>query len=183
MRWAMEHVFPKCQDARPKLKSTLPPGLSANEDIGQAAILPEVERLFHIRYIDFRFVALDGLAELMYLKNDRSIESMHAVADVVGVLNGVLKRSFPEAVEYVTVIGQKQRSLPAVPQPGLEAVYGQYGALFEMSTSEPRRLGHTQPTRWWQLPGKAWGILCYQGLVALLAEVRGYLRWRRMHGK
>jgi SAM-dependent methyltransferase len=183
MRWAMEEVFPRYQDARPKAKSMLPPGLSVNEDIGQATILPEVERLFHIKYIDFRFVALDGLADIMYLKNDRSTELIHAVTDVVEALNEVLKRSFPDAVEYVTVIGQKQRSLPAVPQPGLEAVYSEHGALFALSTSDPRRTLRTRPTKWWQLPGKAWRILCYQGLVSLLAEVRSYLRWKRMHGK
>jgi hypothetical protein len=105
-----------------KAKSTLPPGLSVNEDIGQAAILPEVERLFHIRYIDFRFVALDGLADIVYLKNNRSIESMRHAGDVAKVLKVVSKRSFPDAVEYVTVIGQRQHSLPTVPQPGLEAV-------------------------------------------------------------
>jgi SAM-dependent methyltransferase len=131
----------------------------------------------------FRFVVLDGLADMIYLKNDRSIESLRHASDVVGVLNNVLKRSFPEAVEYVTVVGQKQRSLPAVPQPGLDAVYSKYGALFEHPTSEPRRHPRAQPTPWWKLPSKAWRMLCYEGLVPLLAEFQSYLRWKRAGGR
>jgi len=182
MRWAVEEVFPRYQNTQEKPKSKLPSGLSVNEDVGQSAILPEVERLYFLRHVDFRFVALDGLAELMYLKSNRSAVSMRCASDVVTVLNEVLTRSFPDAVEYVTVIGQKQKSLPAVPQPGLEAVYSEYGALFELQTSEPRRTRSTQSTAWWQLPGKAWGLLCYQGLVPLLKEIRSYLRWRTTHG-
>jgi SAM-dependent methyltransferase len=183
MRWAMEEVFPQYQDPRTGAKSTLPPGLSVNEDVGQAAILPEVERLFHIRHIEFRFVALDGLADMMYLKNERSMEARRTTADVVAVLNKVLKRCFPEAVEYATVIGQKRSSLPRVPQAGLEEMYARYSRFFEAEPAAVRRVHDAGPTPWWQLPGKAWRILCHQGLVPLLAEVSSYRRWKRMHGR
>jgi hypothetical protein len=120
---------------------------------------------------------------MMYLRNERSMEARRTTADVVAVLNKVLKRCFPEAVEYATVIGQKRSSLPRVPQAGLEEMYARYSRFFEAEPAAVRRVHDAGPTPWWQLPGKAWRILCHQGLVPLLAEVSSYRRWKRMHGR
>jgi SAM-dependent methyltransferase len=176
MEWARQDVLPAYMSAEWPATS-LPERASPNEDQGQASILLAIERTLHVEYIAFRYVFLDVLGDLYYFKSGRSIEATRIARDVTNTLYQILSERFPQEIEYVTLIAQKQISWPHVPQEKLAHVRRKHAHLFNpRSKMAPPVSG----TPWYLLPYKAAYIFWNKGPAALLREVNTYLRWRAM---
>ncbi|MBU0492481.1 MAG: methyltransferase domain-containing protein [Chloroflexi bacterium] len=173
MRWVDAEVLPAYQGTLPA-DCELPPGASTHEDLGQGEILPAIHRAFHIRHIHFRYVFLDIFGDVYYLKSGRDAVAAQHARETVGILLNALQETCPQDVEYVTLIGQKEADLPAIPQPGLEDVYARYGSLFNPRPGIPRE----GASHWTALPRRALHIVWYDGLGDLFTEIRSYIRWR-----
>jgi len=173
MEWAEREVLPPYATAEAPA-SSLPAGASANEDRGQADILLSIERTLNIEHIAFRYVFLDIFGDLYYFKSGRSMEATRVARDVINVLYNVLNERFPQEIEYVTLIAQKQADWPRVPQEKLADVRRKHAHLFRpRSKAAPPGGG----TRWYLLPYKAAYIFWNQGPAALLREIGAYWRW------
>jgi 2-polyprenyl-3-methyl-5-hydroxy-6-metoxy-1,4-benzoquinol methylase/uncharacterized protein YbaR (Trm112 family) len=174
MEWARQEVLPRYLSAEVPATS-LPKHASPNEDRGQAKILSAIERTLSVEYIAFRYVFLDVLGDLYYFKSGRSMAATHLARDVANTLYRILNEQFPQEIEYVTLIAQKQATLPYVPQEKLAELRRQYAHLF----NPPSKIAPpVSGTPWHLLPYKAAYIFWHQGPAALLREINTYLHWR-----
>jgi len=181
--WAQEAIFPRYRDER--IKSVpIPPGVaSVNEDCSEWAIIPSVEKYFHIDMADYRYIFLDRFRDLYYLACDKSPESLAHAERTISILNAVMKRAFPDGVECVTLVGQKRKTRPPSNADRFEQGDGKPAYRARTGPRLPMPAGAAQkmvePTPWWRLPIRTFGILWYQGGAALVKEIRSYLTWMR----
>jgi SAM-dependent methyltransferase/uncharacterized protein YbaR (Trm112 family) len=187
IEWAQDAVFPRYRDERYQ-SAPIPPGVaSINEDCSEWAIIPMVEKYFHIEMADYRYICLDRFRELYYLACDKSPDSLGHVERTIAILHEVMKRAFPNEVECVTLVGQKRKTLPPDNADQFEQGKGQ---LVYRARSGPRLSASpgldrlvVEPTPWWRLPWRAARILWLQGGAVLFQKVRSYLTWLGIRSK
>jgi 2-polyprenyl-3-methyl-5-hydroxy-6-metoxy-1,4-benzoquinol methylase/uncharacterized protein YbaR (Trm112 family) len=187
MEWAQDTVFPRYRDERYQ-SAPIPPGMaSVNEDCSEWAIIPMVEKYFHIEMADYRYICLDRFRELYYLACDKSPDSLSNVERTIAILHEVMKRAFPDEVECVTLVGQKRKTLPPNNVDQFEQSEGQLmyrartGPRLPASPGLDRQI--VEPTPWWRLPWRVVRILWFEGGEALVKEIRSYFTWLRIRSK
>jgi 2-polyprenyl-3-methyl-5-hydroxy-6-metoxy-1,4-benzoquinol methylase/uncharacterized protein YbaR (Trm112 family) len=181
--WAQQSLFLRYRDERQSPFPIPPSAPSVNEDCSGWAIVPAIERYFHIEMANYHYIFLDRLRELYYLDCDKSPESLVHAQRTIAILYDVMKRASPDGVECVTLVGQKRETLP----PDNANRYEQVGRkMFYRARTGPRlplptKSGQKslEPTPWWRLPGRVLNILWYEGPAALVKEIRSYFTWLR----
>src|SRR5262249_12097823 len=86
--------------------------LGPHKCLSLGATLPEAERLFLIRHREPRYIFLDALGMVSYLRHEKSRAAYDMVHEAVGLISRAWRDAYPEWAEQVMFIAEKDTSMP-----------------------------------------------------------------------